>query len=146
MAFLYFVNTVAFDNISYASLYQNLQKARRQWGVLAKVLTSTGATVHHQEIIYKAVVQKILLYGIEIWVVMGSILKVLEGLYHQLARRIVVKTDWHTVDRDWECIPVSDSLDISELWPIKEYIQRHHTTIEVHISCRPIYKLGTGEK
>ena len=42
--------------------------------------------------LYKVVVQMVLLYGSNIWVMEGSILKVLEGFHHQATRRIVVMT------------------------------------------------------
>ena len=39
-------------------------------------------------IIYKAVIQTVLLYISESWVVTDAMLKVLEGLYHQVDQRI----------------------------------------------------------
>ena len=43
--------------------------------------------------LYEALVQMVLLYRINIWVVTGAILKVLEGLYHRVARYIAGKVD-----------------------------------------------------
>ena len=51
------------------------------------------------------------------------------------------KMDWRMVEREWEWPPVADSLDISGLCTIKEYIQRQQTTIMAHISYRTIYEL-----
>ena len=59
--------------------------------MVAKLLTSTGATLREQEILHELVVQTVLLYGVKIWVVMVEMLKVLEGLHHRLVRRIVGK-------------------------------------------------------
>ena len=44
------------------------------------------------------VVYIVLPYGSESWVVTGAMLKVIESFYHRVARRIVGKTDGHTVD------------------------------------------------
>ena len=41
-----------------------------------------------REMMYKAVVQMVLLYSIDIWEVMEAMLKVLEGLPHWLDQRI----------------------------------------------------------
>ena len=41
---------------------------------------------------YKAVAQSVMLHGSEIWVVMGAMLKVLEGFYHKSARQITGMT------------------------------------------------------
>ena len=76
--------------------------------------------------------------------VTGAILKVIEGFHHRVARWIAVKTAWSNVDREWECPPVEYALEISGLWPIKDYIQRRQATITAHISCRTIYELCTG--
>ena len=37
---------------------------------------------------YKAVEKSVLLYGSESWMVTGEMLKVVEGVFHQAARRI----------------------------------------------------------
>ena len=52
----------------------------------------TGATVRDCRIMYKAVAQSLLLYGSGSWVVMGGMLKVLEGFHHRSARWIMGMT------------------------------------------------------
>ena len=59
------------------AVYQNLRKARRPWGIIVRVLEKTGATVWARGIMYKAVVQLMLLYGSDIWVATGEMLKFL---------------------------------------------------------------------
>ena len=93
----YLGRTVAFKNSDWAALYHNLRKSRRRWEVAAKVLTRTGVTVWGRVMLYKAEVKTILLYWSEIWVVTGSMLKVLEGFHHQVAIRIEGKTARCTV-------------------------------------------------
>ena len=60
---------------------------------MEKVLTKTEATVRVQEIMYKAVVQTLVLYGRDISVVTEAMLKVLEGLHHWLACMIAGMLD-----------------------------------------------------
>ena len=55
-AFLYLVHIVAFNNNDWASLYQNLHKAWSRWGMVAKVLTRTGAMMQTREMLYRALV------------------------------------------------------------------------------------------
>ena len=47
-------------------MYQNLKKARWQWGMVATVLTKEGVPVRALVILYKVVVNMVLLYGNEI--------------------------------------------------------------------------------
>ena len=51
--------------------------------MVAKLVTKIGSTVWAQGVLYKAFVQKVLLYGINIWVVTGDILKLLEGFHNR---------------------------------------------------------------
>ena len=61
--------------------------------MLVRVLERTGATVRAQGSMYKAVVQLVILYGIEIWVLNREMLKILEGFHHQVERRITRMTE-----------------------------------------------------
>ena len=44
-AFSYMGYTVAYKNSYWTDLYQNLQKARRRWVVVGKVVVKTGTTL-----------------------------------------------------------------------------------------------------
>ena len=56
--------------------------------MITRVMTKTGATLRSQGMIYGAVAQSVLLFGSEIWVVMGDILTVLELFHHLVTRSI----------------------------------------------------------
>ena len=56
--------------------------------MVVKVLVTAGATVQAQAVMYKTVVQIMLLYGSESWVVTGVVLIFLEGFHHRFARWI----------------------------------------------------------
>ena len=75
--FPYLGRTVAYNNSDWAGLYHNLRKAQRRWGIVGKVVTKTGTTVQSQGILYKEIVQLVLLYGGDSWVVTGAMLKIL---------------------------------------------------------------------
>ena len=99
-AFPYLGRTVAYNNSNWAALYHNLWKARRRWGVVGKVVTKTGATVRAQGILYKSIIQSVLLYGSNRWVVMGSMLKLLEVFHHWPVSRISGMTARRTIIRE----------------------------------------------
>ena len=52
-------------------------EAQRRWGVVSKVLKNMEETVWSQAMMYKAVVQTVLLYGRYSYVVTEAILKVI---------------------------------------------------------------------
>ena len=50
---------------------------------------------------YKAVAQSVILCRSEIWVVMGEMLKVLEGFHNRDAQRITQMTEKRGAGREW---------------------------------------------
>ena len=85
-AFLYIGRTIAYNNNDWAAVYQNLQKSRRQWGMVASLMERTGETVWAQRPMYKAVAQPVLFYCSKRWMVTGDILKVLEGFRYRASQ------------------------------------------------------------
>ena len=72
--------------------------------------------------IYKVVAQSVLMYSSESWVVIGSMLKVLEGFHHQASIHITGMTVRHVADGDWEYTLVVATLKVAVLYPIQDYI------------------------
>jgi hypothetical protein len=87
---------------------------------------------------YKAVVQAVLLYGCETWVVTPAMMRVLEGFHHKVARRISGKMARLT-GTGWYYPPIAEALDEAGLHPIREYIRRRQATIEQYVATRPIF-------
>ena len=56
--------------------------------MVANVLAMAGVTAQTWAMMYKEVVNTVLLYGSESWVVTDAMLKVMEGFHHILAQRI----------------------------------------------------------
>ena len=68
--------------------------------MVAKVVIKMGETVREQGVLYKAVVQTLLMYGRNIWV-STEILKVIEVFHNWSARRIVGITAHHKTGGEW---------------------------------------------
>ena len=66
----------------------NLNKARRSWGRLQRILRREGATPQISGSFFKAVVQQVLLFRAETWVVTPKMERVLSGFLHGAARRL----------------------------------------------------------
>ena len=61
--------------------------------MVLKVLVRMGVMVRSRAIMYKVVVNMVLLYRSESWVVTDAIIKVLEGFHHRIYWRIVGMMD-----------------------------------------------------
>ena len=87
IALPYLGRTITYNNSDWENLCINLQKYKRLWGMVEKVMGVTGAPIKAWAMIYKALVQTVLLYGSEIWLVTDSMMIVIEGYHHKIARR-----------------------------------------------------------
>ena len=77
---------------------------------MGKVVTNTGETAREWGIVYKKIVQSMLLYGSKSWVAMGDMLKLLDLFYHRADRRIAVIMAQNMTSGEWEWTPVADAL------------------------------------
>ena len=111
-----------------------------------KVVMKTGANVRALGMLYKAVVQSVILYGSKSLVAKGEMLKLIEGFHNWVARSIMGMTVQHTTGGEWEWPLVVEALETSGIWPIKEYTQQRQATIAVQVACRPIYEICTGSE
>ena len=100
-----------------------------------------GSTVRSYGVMYKAVGQLVLLYNSDSWVVMGVMLKVLEGLHHQVTRHITEMTETRGEVGDCEYPLVLVALEAAGLNHIVEYIRRLQAAIAEKVACRPNYEL-----
>ena len=88
--------------------------------MIARVLTKTGATVQDRVIMHNMVAHSVLLDRSVSLVVMGAVIKVLEGFHHQEDRRITWMTATHGVGKEWEYPQVVASLEAAGIHPIME--------------------------
>ena len=79
--FPYLGHPITYNNSDWAALYSNLQKDQRRWGMVEKVPGKMGKLIKERTMMYKAVVQAVILYGIEIWVGMDAMMTAIEGFH-----------------------------------------------------------------
>ena len=89
----YLGRMITYNNREWPAVFQNLKKVRRRWGMILRVLTKTVETVQVHGMMYKTVVQSVLLYYSESRVVMGAMLKVLEKITRMTSKCVL--------DREW---------------------------------------------
>ncbi len=139
--FKYLGRVIAMNNSDWPALFHNLKKARQRWAMVSKVLDKQGASMRCRGLFYKAVVQSVLLYGCETWVVKEGMLKVLEGFHHRVARRITGRTARRLPNGEWRYPCVKKALRKAGLWSMREYIRRRQARMVEYLATRPIYDL-----
>ena len=123
------------------ALQGNIYKARQKWGRIGKILSKEKAKPRIMAIFYKAVVQSVLLYGSESWVLTKKMLQTLRSFHHRCARYITnrhIKQDMET--GEWSYPNTKATLEEAGLWTIEEYIERRRNTVMNYVKERAIYR------
>ena len=80
---------------------------------------------------YKAVVQSVLLFGCETWVITSQVLEVLGGFHHRVARRLSGKHPY----------VLDESSEEAGLYSVKHYMGVRQNTLAANVATRPIQEL-----
>lgn len=139
-SFRYLGRPIAASNSDWPALYRNLQKAKQQWAYISRVLTNEGAPPKAAGMFYKSIVQSVLLYACETWVLNDRMLQALRGFHHRVARKIANKQAF-LFNNEWVYPPITEALDIANLHPIEHYIRVRQHHIAQYVATRPIHTL-----
>ena len=70
---------------------RNLRRARKRWARLMWLLERYGVDAQTSDLLYVAIVQAVMLYGLDTWVVYPRIGRTLGGFHHKMARILTGK-------------------------------------------------------
>ena len=117
----------------------NLAKARKSWGRLQGVLSREGATKRVSGNFFKAVVQQVLLFGAEMWVVSPMMERALSAFLHQAARRLTGRQPRRGRNGKCHYPSIVGAMEEAGLTDIRTSIQRRQNTVAQYIATRPCY-------
>jgi hypothetical protein len=137
--FKYLGRVLAQDDDDIQAIRPQLWKARGTWARVRQVLRAENVPLQVAAKFYKAVVQAMLLYGSETWVLSTAALASLEGFHIRAAYRMVVR---HKPRRGpgnrWIYLKLKDVLEECGMSTLEEYIAIRRQTIAVYVATRPI--------
>ena len=119
----------------------NLVKARRSWGRLSWILIREGAYKRVSGNFFKAMVQAMLLFGAETWVLIPRIDWSLESFQHRAVRRITRRKPWRRGDGQWTYPPLKEARIEVGFESIRKAITRRQNTVAQYIATQPILDL-----
>ena len=117
-----------------------LTKARTKWNQIGQVLRSEGMKPRAMGYFYKTIVQAILLYGSETWVVSDAHLQQFRSFHSRVSRHIAGCHIRPLEDGSWYCPPTVDVLEDAGLQTVEEYIRRRRQTVRSFTRHRPLYE------
>ena len=119
----------------------NLVKARKSWGRLERILSREGADKRVSGTFFKAVVQQVLLFGAETWVLTPRIERALESFMHGDARRITGRQPRRGWDGKWYYPSLAGATKEAGFTEISKSITNRQNTVAHYIATRPILDL-----
>jgi hypothetical protein len=132
--------------LDWPAIYSNLSKARKRWGMVARVLTREGATPRTSAIFYTAIVQSTLLYGAETWDATDKVFKALAGFHHRVARRLSGRMPRYIRRTDeWVYPPIEEALAATGMATIESTVKTRQSLLVDRIATRPILEICKEE-
>ena len=114
----------------------NLVKARKSWGRLSRIFSREGADKRVSRNLFKAVVQAVLLFGVETWVLTPRIERALESFRHRAARRITGKQTRRGGCVQWNYNPLKEEMQEEGFEGIRKAVTRRQNTFAQYIATR----------
>ena len=105
---------------------------------MVKILGREGAEKRTAGKLYVVVVQAVLLFGSETWMVTPCLEKALVGFHHRAAQRMAGMGTEYQLNRTWVYPPIGAALVTVGLEDNGVYIAHHQTTVAQYIVTCPI--------
>ena len=101
------------EDDNWLAMVGNLQKARKIWARMARILGRKRTISRVLGMFFKAVVHAVLLFGSETWVTPHRMGKDLGSFQDRVARRITGRKPKQRVDGSWEYLPLETAMEES---------------------------------
>ena len=111
-----------------------------------RILSREGAAPQVYGFFFKAVVQALLLFGSETWVVTPRTDKALDRFQAQVARRLMGRLLWRTPDGRRTYTSSATAREEAGLLTMEEYIRRRQNTVAQYITTRSLLDLCEGSE
>ena len=138
--FKYLGRVLSNDDDDWPAVRANIQKARWRWGQVAQILSREGASTGTMAYFYKAVVQAVLLYGSESWVMTQRMWKAVESFHNYCARYIAGEHIRQKPNGEWILPSTTRILEQCKLRPVREYIGKRKETVKAFMGSRSIFR------
>ena len=142
--FKYLGRIVSEDDNDSLAIEANLKKARAKWAMFKRLLTREHASRRVMGYFYKAIVQAILLFGAETWVISSADMRKLRKFHRSCARFITNRHRTKNADGTWTHPSSALVLEDAGLFEIDHYIQQRRDTIFSFVKDRDIYQNCLG--
>lgn len=138
--FKYLGRIITNDDNDLPAVDYNLCKARATWGRIGKIIKrKTNSNPKVLAIFYKVIIQSILLYGSESWVINNIMIERLNAFHRRCARFITGRHIRMLDDSTWVYPSTTKTLELADLLPIEDYVETRKLTVGGYVEGTDIY-------
>ena len=118
--------------------------ARAVWKGMLRILSREGADLWVSGFFFKSVVQAVLLFATETWVVTLCMGRVLGGFQDQVARHLMGRIPQRKPESKWEYTSEVTAREGAGFKTTEDYIRRRQNTVSQYIAMRSLLKICEG--
>ena len=144
-AFKYLGRVLHRTDDDWPAVLRNIRRARQVWGRLGKLPRREGADPIISAKFYRAVVQAVLLFVAETWVLSEAMLNKLEGVHVGLLRQVMGMKARSLGDKTWTKEGTGRVLQAAGTKSLREYIDKRQATVAEWVALRPISEFCAKE-
>ena len=111
---------------------------------MSRILSREGETPQVSRLFFKAVIQAVLIFGVETWVVTPRMGKTLGGFRTQVERLLTGKLPLRTTDGTWKYTSAAAAREAVSFLTMEEYVRRRQNTVAQYIATRSLLVLCEG--
>ena len=138
--FKYLGRVLENDDDDLTAVENQIAKARMTWGRIGKVIKKKSeGNVKVMATFYKVIVQSVLLYGSESWVLSEHAKRKLKS-FHNRCARFVTGRHIRKIEETWIYPSSKDTLELAGLLTIDEYITKRKETVKGYAVTTEIFK------
>ena len=140
-SFKYLVQVISETDNYWSAVVRNLDQATNFWSRMSCILSREGAAPQVSGFFFKVVIQVVLIFGSDTWVVTPCMGKALGGVQTQVMRRLKGKLPLRTTDGKWRYTSEAMAREEAGFLTMEEYVRRHQNTVAQYIATRSLLDL-----
>ena len=129
MSFKYLGRVLTAGDDDWTAVSGNLQKAKKNWVRMLRILIREGADPKISGHFFKAVMQALLLFGSEKWVLTPQMRRDLRIFQHRIERWTTGRKPRRRGERSWEYPPLAAETEETGFEEIRVYVTRRQNTV-----------------
>ena len=127
------------------TVIHDIRRARQFWGRLGKLLRREGADPIISEKFYRTVVQAVLLFGSETWVLTAAMMQNIKDLHVGFLWQVAGKKARRIGDETWRKEGADSVLQAAGTKPLMEYTKKRQAVVIEWVALRPIFEVCVKE-